>query len=128
MPTQYNAQPRARILIVDDHPIVRQGISQLIDREADMQVCGEASSAEEALAVCQAGTFELAIVDLSLVGVSGLKLVKQLRSRLPDLAILIMSMHDESIYAERCIQAGANGYLMKQEATTTVLSAIRAVL
>jgi DNA-binding NarL/FixJ family response regulator len=125
---QYSAQHKARILVVDDHPIVRQGISQLIDREADMQVCGEASNAEEALAACQADRPDLAIVDLSLTGVSGLKLVKQLRNRFPALAMLMMSMHDETVYAERCLQAGANGYLMKQEATTTVLSAIRAVL
>jgi DNA-binding NarL/FixJ family response regulator len=124
----FNAQHKARILVVDDHPIVRQGISQLIDREADMQVCGEASDAEEALAVCQTGRPDLAIVDLSLTGVSGLKLVKQLRNRFPALAVLMMSMHDETVYAERCLQAGANGYLMKQEATTTVLSAIRKVL
>lgn len=124
----FNAQHKARILVVDDHPIVRQGISQLIDREADMQVCGEASNAEEALAACQSRQPDLAIVDLSLTGVSGLKLVKQLRVRFPSVAILMMSMHDESVYAERCLQAGANGYLMKQEATSTVLSAIRAVL
>lgn len=126
--TQFNAQHKARILIVDDHPIVRQGISQLIDREADMQVCAEAATAEEALAACQSDLPDLAIVDLSLTGVSGLKLVKQLRNRFPAVAILMMSMHDETVYAERCLQAGANGYLMKQEATATVLSAIRAVL
>lgn len=124
----YSKQHKARILVVDDHPIVRQGISQLIDREADLQVCGEASNAEEALAACQSSRPDLAIVDLSLTGVSGLKLVKQLRIRFPALAVLMMSMHDETVYAERCLQAGANGYLMKQEATTTVLSAIRAVL
>lgn len=126
--TQFNAQHKARILIVDDHPIVRQGISQLIDREADMQVCAEAATAEEALAACQSDLPDLAIVDLSLTGVSGLKLVKQLRNRFPAVAILMMSMHDETVYAERCIQAGAKGYLMKQEATATVLSAIRTVL
>jgi DNA-binding NarL/FixJ family response regulator len=125
---RYSAQRKARILVVDDHPIVRQGISQLIDREADMHVCSEASNAEEALAACQSDAPDLAIVDLSLTGVSGLKLVKQLRNRFPGVGILMMSMHDEAIYAERCLQAGANGYLMKQEATATVLSAIRTVL
>lgn len=124
----FNTQRKANILIVDDHPIVRQGISQLIDREGDMHVCAEASNAEEALAACQAQNPDLAIVDLSLTGVSGLELVKQLRIRCPAIAILMMSMHDETLYAERCLRAGANGYLMKQEATTTVLSAIRAVL
>ncbi|MGE5466009.1 MAG: response regulator transcription factor [Ignavibacteria bacterium] len=125
---QYSALRKARILVVDDHPIVRQGISQLIDREADMETSAEASNAEEALAACRAAPPDLAIVDLSLTGVSGLKLVKQLRERFPGVAILMMSMHDETLYAERCLQAGANGYLMKQEATTTVLSAIRTVL
>ncbi len=124
----YNEQHKAKILVVDDHPIVRQGISQLIDREPDLHVCGEASGAEEALSACQSSLPDLAIVDLSLTGVSGLELVKQLRSRYAGLAILMMSMHDETIYAERCLRAGANGYLMKQEATVTVLSAIRAVL
>jgi DNA-binding NarL/FixJ family response regulator len=128
MPHPYSAQRKASILIVDDHPIVRQGISQLIDREPDMRVCAEASNAEEALAACQAEQPDLAIVDLSLTGVSGLKLVAQLRSRFPSLAILMMSMHDETVYAERCLRAGANGYLMKQEATVTVLSAIRVAL
>lgn len=124
----HSAPRKADILIVDDHPIVRQGISQLIDREDDLHVCAEASNAEEALALCQAGPPDLAIVDLSLTGVSGLELVKQLRARCPSVLILMMSMHDETVYAERCLRAGANGYLMKQEATATVLSAIRAVL
>ncbi|MDD5247450.1 MAG: response regulator transcription factor [Rhodocyclaceae bacterium] len=124
----YSERHKAKILVVDDHPIVRQGISQLIDREPDLHACCEASNAEEALSACQSCRPDLAIVDLSLTGVSGLELVKQLRSRFPALAILVMSMHDETIYAERCLRAGANGYLMKQEATTTVLSAIRAAL
>ncbi len=128
MTTRFSAQRKARILVVDDHPIVRQGISQLIDRESDMQTCAEAADAEEALAACRSSRPDLAIVDLSLTGTSGLQLVKQLRSRFPAVAILTMSMHDETIYAERCLQAGANGYLMKQEATATVLSAIRTVL
>lgn len=124
----YSARKKAKILIVDDHPIVRQGISQLINRETDIYVCCEASNAEEALSACNSGSPDMAIVDLSLTGISGLELVKQLRSRFPALAILMMSMHDETIYAERCLRAGANGYLMKQEATTTVISAIKAVL
>lgn len=128
MPPPYSVKRKAEILIVDDHPIVRQGISQLIDREPDLHVCGEASNAAETLSVCQSCRPDLAIIDLSLTGISGLELVKQLRSRFPAMAILMMSMHDETVYAERCLRAGANGYLMKQEATATVLSAIRTVL
>lgn len=124
----FSEQHRARILIVDDHPIVRQGLSLLINREADLRVCCEASNAEEALAACQGCPHDVAIVDLSLSGISGLELVKQLRHRFPAMAILMMSMHDETLYAERSLRAGANGYLMKQEATATVLLAIRAVL
>ena len=126
--TEVRASTRARIIIVDDHPIVRQGISLLINREPDLHVCCEASNSEEALRACASCEHDIAIVDLSLTGVSGLELVKQLRSRCPALAILMMSMHDETIYADRSLRAGANGYLMKQEATTTVLFAIRAVL
>ena len=117
-----------KILIVDDHPIVRQGVSLLINHEADLQVCCEASNAEEALNACARCHHDLALVDLSLTGVSGLELVKQLRTRYPDMALLMMSMHDETVYAERALRAGANGYLMKQEATETVLGAIRGVL
>lgn len=117
-----------RILIVDDHPIVRQGLSMMINREPGLSVCQEASSAEEALNSCRAAPFDLAIVDLSLSGISGLELVRQLRSQYSDMLILIMSMHDESTHAERCLQAGANGYLMKQEATDIILVAIRHIL
>ena len=119
---------KARILIVDDHPIVRQGMALLINREADLHVCCEASDGEQALAMNAACPHQLAIVDLSLAGISGLDLVKQLQHRYPDLAILMMSMHDETVYAERALRAGARGYLMKQEATTTILTAIRLIL
>lgn len=118
----------ARILIVDDHPIVRQGISSLINREADLHVCCEASDAAEALEACRKCRHDLAIVDLSLAGASGLDLVRQLRARYPTLAVLVMSMHDETVYAERALRLGANGYLMKQEATTTMMTAIRLLL
>ena len=118
----------ARIIIVDDHPIVRQGMALLINREPDLRVCCEASDGEQALQACALCAHQLAIVDLSLAGISGLDLVKQLRQKFPDLAILMMSMHDETVYAERALRAGARGYLMKQEATTTILKAMRQIL
>lgn len=119
---------KARILIVDDHPIVRQGIALLINREADLHVCSEADDAQQAIEANQASPHDLAIVDLSLAGTSGLDLVKQLRLKFPELLILVMSMHDETLYAERALHLGAHGYLMKQEATTTMLTAIRQIL
>ncbi len=116
-----------QILIVDDHPIIRDGMTLLLNLQEDLHVCGAAGSAEEALAamVCQP---DMAIVDISLQTDSGLELVKTLRHRYPDLGILVLSMHDESLFAERALRSGANGYLMKLEATEHVVSAIREVL
>lgn len=116
-----------QILIVDDHPIIREGLTHLLNLDGDLHVCCAAGSAEEALAVmaCQP---DMAIVDLSLHSNSGLDLVKTLRQHYPGLAILVLSMHDETLFAERALRAGANGYLMKLEATEHVMSAIREVL
>ncbi|MGE5386054.1 MAG: response regulator [Betaproteobacteria bacterium] len=119
---------KAKILIVDDHPIVRQGIAMLINREPGLDACCEASDAQQAIAANLACPHDLAIVDLSLAGASGLELVKQLRAKFHGLAILMMSMHDEAVYAERALRAGAHGYLMKQEATATMLTAIGVIL
>lgn len=119
------------VMIIDDHPIVRQGIAQLINRENDLRVCCEAGSADQALeelAKCTCSSPDIALVDMSLPGISGLELVKILRSRMPEMHILVVSMHDESLYAERALRAGAKGYIMKQEATQKVLSAIRQIL
>ena len=125
---QGSENAKARILIVDDHPIVRQGMALLINREADLHVCCEASDAEQVMAANQTCSHQLAIVDLSLAGISGLDLVRQLQNKYPQLAVLMMSMHDETVYAERALRAGARGYLMKQEATHTILTAIRLIL
>jgi DNA-binding NarL/FixJ family response regulator len=124
----YNTETPARILIVDDHPIVRQGVAMLINQEVDLRVCCEASNSEEGRLMNMQCKPHLAIVDLSLAGLSGLELIKQLRADAPDLLILMMSMHDENVYAERVLQAGARGYLMKQETPSTMLEAIRQVL
>ena len=116
-----------QILIVDDHPIIRDGMTLLLNLQEDLHVCCAAGNAEEALAAmdCQP---DMAIVDISLQTDSGLELVKTLRHRYPELAILVLSMHDESLFAERALRSGANGYLMKLEATEHVVSAIREVL
>jgi DNA-binding NarL/FixJ family response regulator len=120
---------KTKILVVDDHAIVRQGIAMLIDREKDMHVCCQAVDGESAMLACQSAVpLEIAIVDLSLPGISGLALIKKIRLRYPKIGILALSMHDENIYAERALKAGANGYLMKQEAPATMLKAIRKIL
>lgn len=119
---------KAQLLIVDDHPIVRQGLVQLIDRQDDLQVCGEAESTEEAMELIRNQSFDIAIVDLSLPGISGVELIKQIKAEQPDLPVLVLSMHDEQFYAERALRAGAMGYIMKQEAIEQVIEAIRRVL
>ncbi len=119
---------KSRIVLVDDHPILREGLSRMINQEADLQVCGQAADASEALQLTTALRPDLAMVDLTLQDVSGLELIKGLRSRFSKMRILVLSMHKEALYAERALRAGANGYLMKQEAPETVLGAIRQVL
>ena len=117
-----------RLLVVDDHPIVRHGVVQLIEQEREFEVAAQAGTAEEALQMAEGDDFDLAIIDVSLQGVSGLELVKQIRERGVEMPILMMSMHDEAFYAERALRAGAQGYVMKQRATTEVAAAIRKVL
>lgn len=117
-----------RILMVDDHPIVREGMAQFLNLQEDLDLCCEAGNADEALAAMADCDPALVIVDISLKGDSGLELIKTLRHRHPGLALLAVSMHDESIFAERALRAGANGYLMKQEATGDILLAVRRVL
>ena len=123
-----NENRKTRILVVDDHPIVRQGIVMLINREPDLHACCEATDVNEALKANRSCSHDLAIVDLSLAGLSGLELIKRFRVEFPNMFILMMSMHDEAVYAEQALRAGAHGYLMKQVATNTMLQAIRQVL
>jgi DNA-binding NarL/FixJ family response regulator len=122
------AAPRSAVLIVDDHPIVRQGLTLLINREPDLAVCGDAEEAASALRRIEELKPDLIVVDISLNGPDGLDLLKNIRARDPNLPVLILSMLDESLYAERALRAGANGYIMKQEATDRVLVAIRRIL
>ncbi len=117
-----------RILIVDDHPIVRHGLTQLIAQESDMMVCGEASSEEEALQALAESEPDVVLIDITLKDSNGINLIKQIRSQDADLALLVLSMHDESLYAERALRAGANGYVMKQQADEAVIEGIRKVL
>lgn len=115
-------------MLVDDHPVMRNGLAQLIDQEPDLKVCGQFDDSARAFEAIPALRPNLAIVDLSLKGSSGLDLVKNIKSAHPGVLILVLSMHEESLYAERVLHAGASGYIMKQETTDRVLSAIRKVL
>lgn len=125
---QSSATTKSRVLVVDDHPIVRQGLTLLINRESDLTVCGEAEDAHTAMQSLTSTRPDILVVDISLNGPDGLDLLKNVRSRHPELPVLILSMHDESIYAERALRAGAQGYIMKQEATEKVLVALRRIL
>ncbi len=118
----------ARILLVDDHPIVRQGLRQVIDAAEGLEVCGEAESAPEALRVTRDTRPDLTIVDLHLGTSDGLELIKSMRSAHPEVRVLVLTMHDEAFYAERVLRAGARGFLSKQEASDKVIGAIRRIL
>jgi len=119
---------KTRILIVDDHPIVRQGLAELVNHEDDLEVCGQAEDSHEALRAILELDPNMAVVDISLKETSGLELIKDIHSQHPDLPVLALSMHDETLYAERALRAGAKGYIMKQEATENVIAAIRKIL
>jgi DNA-binding NarL/FixJ family response regulator len=116
------------VLVVDDHPLMRQGLALLINQQQDMQVCGEAEEAQAAMQAIAQRRPDIIILDISLNGPDGLEVMKSIRATNPDLPVLILSMHDEAIYAERALRARANGYIMKQEATEKVLVAVRRIL
>ena len=118
---------KATVLLVDDHPIVRQGLTQLINQEPDLAVCGHAADANSAFHAIATYRPDIVILDISLDGPDGLSVLKDIRLSDAALPVLILSMHDESLYAERALRAGANGYIMKQEATERVLEAIRRI-
>jgi DNA-binding NarL/FixJ family response regulator len=119
---------RHRVFIVDDHPLVREGLTNLINSQPDLVVCGQAEDAAQALAGIGASKADLALIDISLKTASGLELVKDLKVHHPDIALIVLSMHDEMLYAERAIRAGARGYVMKRETTKEVVTAIRRVV
>jgi DNA-binding NarL/FixJ family response regulator len=120
-------KPRAKVLLVDDHPIVRRGLRALIDAEPDLEVAAEAEDATQAMAAIEQYSPDVVVVDVSLQSGDGLELVRQIRARWP-IPVLVLSIHDESLYAERALRAGASGYVMKLEATTAVTGALRRVL
>ena len=121
-------EEKKRVLIVDDHPIVRQGLSMLINRNDDLLVCGYAVDVPEAMEAVRILKPDMAIVDISLKDTNGIELIKDIKAYDPALPILTLSMHDESLYAERSLRAGAKGYVMKQKGTEKLISAIRTVL
>jgi DNA-binding NarL/FixJ family response regulator len=128
LPVSERRAVKRRIFLVDDHPIVRQGLALLINRESDLAVCGDAEEASSALRQIEELKPDLVVVDISLNGPDGLDLLKNIRGRDQNLPVLILSMMDELLYAERGLRAGANGYIMKQQATEQVLVAIRRIL
>src|ERR1700691_5705004 len=127
-PQSVTRMKKKTVLSVDDHPLLRQGLALLVNRERDLIVCGEAEEAQTAMKEIAAKKPDILIADISLNGPDGLELLKNLRTSYPSLPVLILSMHDESIYAERALRARANGYIMKQEATEKVLVAVRRIL
>ena len=119
---------KTRILLVDDHPILREGVSQRINRESDMVVSAEAKDAHTALEMVRTGKLDVAVVDIALEGSNGIELIKDFKVRYPELPVIVLSMHDESLYAERALKAGARGYVMKNEDPSVLVQAIRRVL
>jgi len=127
-PIQSTCRTARRILLVDDHPLIREGLAEVLGREADLVVCGEAEGRHQALELIPTTQPELAIVDLALKDSNGLELIKDIRARFPKVLVLVVSMHDEELHAERALRAGASGYLTKAEATSRVVQAVRKVL
>lgn len=127
-PSSNGKKDATRVLIVDDHPLLRKGVGQLIDQEKDLMVVGEAEDAHKAITAIETSKPDIALIDITLGGASGIELLKNVKARFPKIKMLVLSMHDESVYAHRALRAGASGYIMKQEGAEKVLSALRKVL
>ncbi len=129
-PAVHTSKPggRRRIFLVENHPVTREGFARLIDVEADLQVCGNTGSGAKAMGFIEALKPDLVVADFPLTGASGLAFIKDLKARYPDLPVLVLSAHDESLYAERALRAGARGYVMKQAPTLEVMNAMRRVM
>ena len=125
--SQEKSERPKTVLLIDDHPVIRRGLTEMFEQEPDLAVCGQAGSVAEALAVLQTATPDIAVVDISLDGADGLQLVKQINARWPAVLLLVLSMHEERLFAERAIRAGAHGYIMKSEPPEQVVRAIRRV-
>jgi DNA-binding NarL/FixJ family response regulator len=119
---------KKRVVIVDDHPLVRERLAQLINHELDMEVCGEAEDSQSAMEIIRETTPDLAIIDVTLRGVSGIDLIKHLKALSIKVPILVLSMHEESIYAERALRAGASGYVTKHQSAQEIATAVRKIL
>jgi len=119
---------KRKVLLVDDHPMMRQGLAHVVNQQRDLMVCGEAGDADEAMQCIASSKPDLAVLDISLEGKSGLELMKDIQALHPEVPVLVMSMHDESLHAERALRAGARGYVMKKAGAEAVLQAIRQVL
>jgi len=119
---------KTTVFLVDDHPLVRQGLAQIINGETDLEVIGEAEDASKALHLIETKQPDLVIVDISLRGNNGLELIKNIKAILPNLPILVFSMHDETVYAQRALRAGARAYVMKQESADKILLAMRRII
>jgi DNA-binding NarL/FixJ family response regulator len=119
---------KRKVFVVDDHPLVRESLANLVNQQSDLEMCGEAGSAREAMAAIAVSAPDVAIVDISLKDSFGIELIKDLRASHPTVILLVLSMHDESLYAERVLRSGAMGYVMKQEATSKIIEGIRRVL
>jgi DNA-binding NarL/FixJ family response regulator len=128
VPAQKAASEKSKIFLVDDHTMFREGLRQLIEREPNMTVCGDAPGALGAMAGIRTSKPDVVIVDISLAGGSGIDLIKDIKAEFEELPILVVSMHDESLYAERALRAGAMGYVMKHEPAKTVKAAIQKVI
>lgn len=127
-PKPVSTEKKITVFIVDDHPLVRQGLAQVINGETDMMVCGDAEDAPKALHAVNAKNPDLVIVDISLRGNNGLELIKNIKALKHNLPILVFSMHDETVYAQRALRAGARAYVMKQESADKIITAIRRIM
>lgn len=119
---------KIKVLLVDDHPLVREGLVNLINQQSDLEVCGEVGNEPQALELIRINQPNVSIVDISLENGSGIELIKSIKAMFPAVKVLVLSMHDESLYAERALRAGARGYVMKREAAKKVIQAVRCVL
>jgi len=128
VPRPFRANRKVRILIVDDHPMMRAGLANAVEQERDMEVCAQTSNGTEALAVLAASKPDLILTDLTLPEMSGLELIRAIHVREPELPILVVSMHEEALYAERALRAGARGYISKEDASGKLIQAMRKVL
>src|SRR6266436_10411132 len=125
---QLTMSEKARVVVIDDHPLFRERLCQLINNEPDMEICGEADSAQEAIQIIRETSPNLAVIDITLKTSSGLELIKSIKALSLGVPVLVLSMHDESLYAERDLRAGATGYITKNQGAEEILSAIRRVL